>query len=148
MSTAAEITEVILLLKREMRWRVDGAMRAAGLSLSRGKILAAMEKHGPMRPHDLAQHMGHAPRSITDAIDGLERDGFVKRQAHPTDRRAQLLVTTAQGASALERATACKSEAVEQMFGELEESEAVKLLGLLRRALRSVQASDNESSRA
>jgi DNA-binding MarR family transcriptional regulator len=37
-------------------------------------------------------------------VDGLEREGLVERQAHPTDRRVKIVATTAQGTAVAEAA--------------------------------------------
>jgi DNA-binding MarR family transcriptional regulator len=63
--------------------------RAGALPL--GKIGARLQVH---------------PTSVTNVIDGLERDAFVQREPHPSDRRTTLATITARGRAAAEAATA------------------------------------------
>ena len=64
-------------------------MAEAGASLSRTKLLMFIQARQAVRAADIAEFFGYAPRSVTDAIDGLERDGLVRREADRRDRRAK-----------------------------------------------------------
>jgi DNA-binding MarR family transcriptional regulator len=44
-----------------------------------------------------------SPRNVTGLLDGLERDGLVARNAHPTDRRATIVTLTDAGTRLLDR---------------------------------------------
>ena len=52
------------------------------------------------------------PTSVTSAIDRLERQGFVVREDHPTDRRAKLATLTEEGRAVVKQATAVLNEEV------------------------------------
>ena len=54
-------------------------MSSAGLSLARTKLLTRIDEGEPMNQATLAGLLGLAPRSVTDAIDALERNGLVAR---------------------------------------------------------------------
>jgi DNA-binding MarR family transcriptional regulator len=55
---------------------------------------------GPCRPGELASQLGQAARTLTDALDILEPDGFAERKPHPTDRRVLLVSVTNRGKKA------------------------------------------------
>lgn len=40
---------------------------------------------------DLADALEVTPRNVTSLVDALEEEGLVKRQPHPTDRRATIV---------------------------------------------------------
>lgn len=67
---------------------------------------------------------------VTSLVDGLEARGVVERQAHPTDRRAKVIVLTEQGAR-------MREEVLDRMhqpppwFDVLEPDEVVALRDLL-----------------
>ena len=46
------------------------------------------------------------PASVTNTVNRLEADGYVRREPHPTDRRATLAVLTAEGRRRAERGAA------------------------------------------
>jgi DNA-binding MarR family transcriptional regulator len=117
---------------------VDEAMQAAGLSLARTKVLNQLRVEGPMRQQALATCFGYAPRSITDMVDGLERDGLAERLDDPEDRRAKLVRLTPAGEFALDAALEVRGELVEHVFGVLtpaDRAELVRLVDLLDAAL-------------
>ena len=69
--------------------------------------------------------------SVTNAVDRLERQGFVERRPHPSDRRAILAVITRKGRAVVKAATPPLNEVFAQV--ELSNSEARTLFDLLRK---------------
>jgi DNA-binding MarR family transcriptional regulator len=63
--------------------------------MARNKMLGHIERNSPVRAADLATAFGFAPRTITEAIDALERDGLVQRTGDTTDRRVKYIALTA-----------------------------------------------------
>lgn len=118
--TPTEITETLLSVIRLMRRQVDAAMSAQGLSLARGKLLSAIAHEGTCRPAELALVLQQSPRTITDAIDAMDRDGLLVRKRHPTDRRSQLLELTEAGKQALEQTRKPKQDAIDRLFNGLD----------------------------
>jgi DNA-binding MarR family transcriptional regulator len=110
---------------------VDQAMCSAGLSLARAKVLMRLDSHGPMNQATLAGLLGFAPRSVTETVDVLERDGLVTRTPDPHDRRARIVSLTASGQEALEAAMSVRSNTMDQIFGVLTPTERAQLVALL-----------------
>ncbi len=133
MSSAYEAAEALLETERRLRREVDVAMSIAGLSFARGKLLDVIETRGPIRPGEVAVALNQAPRTITTAIDALERDGLVRRDAHPSDRRAHLLTITDRGRVALGQARIPRAQVIERMFGRLDSCEHRQLIALLHK---------------
>jgi DNA-binding MarR family transcriptional regulator len=112
--SSVEVLEALGALRLAAKQIKDGMDRFAedqGLSESRLRVL--------MRLHEIASHqlqlgelaelLGVTPRTMTDIIDVLERDGLVKRVPDPVDRRSVLAVITQAGLSRIE---AVRKEAV------------------------------------
>lgn len=131
MSTTTKLAEALIEIRGVMRRRVDAALAAKGLSLAKFKILAILEQEGPCQPSLLAATLNQVARSITDAIDVLERDGLVTRMHHPTDRRAKLLAITGKGSALVHNAQRPKSEAIDEIFSVLNVAQQSQLLDLL-----------------
>jgi len=110
---------------------VDEAMQGAGLSMARAKLLDRLMTQGPMRQQALADCFGFAPRSITDMVDGLERDGLAERLDDPLDRRAKLVRITAAGEVAVNAAGRVRVELIQHIFGVLSPRDRVELARLL-----------------
>ena len=69
----------------------------AGLTPARLRVLGTLRHQGPSIMNALADELGVTPRNITALIDGLEDDGLVERQRHPSDRRATVIALTELG---------------------------------------------------
>jgi len=117
---------------------MDRIMAAKGASFARAKMLMHISRQGQLRSIDLASALGYAPRTITEAIDGLERDGLVRREPDPDDRRAKRISLTPAGIAAIEGAEASRLEFIEDVFGvlsEVEREEIIRLVGKLNARL-------------
>jgi DNA-binding MarR family transcriptional regulator len=108
-----------LTLAYRVRRLVDDKMVASGLSLARVKILRILGESGPQRQVSLAESLGQAPRSVTQAVEALERDGLVVRTADPDDQRAKLVALTPTGADRLAAGEAAGGQALADIFGSL-----------------------------
>ena len=113
---------------------IDRIMTAHGASFARARVLMHIAREGPLRSIDLAESFGYAPRTVTEAIDGLERDGLVRRDPDPADRRAKRISLTAAGQAAVEATESSRVRFVENVFGVLsagECEEIVRVVGKL-----------------
>ena len=145
MVTPERVGERFLAVFHRMHRAADERMTASGLSLARTKVLRHLAQSGPVRPGALASVCGVVPHSITDIVDGLERDGLAERQPDPADRRAKLIRLTGKGAAALTTAAATREHLLNTLFGALDAAEQQNLLDLLDRldtALTSLSAGD------
>jgi DNA-binding MarR family transcriptional regulator len=143
--TPERVGERFLAVFRRLHRAADERMTASGLSLARTKVLRHLAATGPVRPGTLASVCGVVPHSITDIVDGLERDGLAERQPDPADRRAKLIRLTGKGAAALTTAAATREHLLNTLFGTLDAAEQQTLLDLLDRldtALTSLSADD------
>ena len=50
-----------------------------------------------MRPTDLADEMQLSKQAINDLLRDLERQGYIRREVDPADRRSRLIRLTAKG---------------------------------------------------
>jgi DNA-binding MarR family transcriptional regulator len=131
MISPEQVGERYLTVHHRMRRAVDEGMTACGLTLTRTKVLAQLHRCGPTRPGVLATEFGVAPRTITDVVDGLERDGLVTRHPDPADRRACLVAVTPAGEAALAVAGGERERLLQQVFGALDERDRATLVRLL-----------------
>lgn len=71
-------------------------------SLERAGLLFRL-KAGASRAGWLAQDGRRSPSAVTEIVEGLERDGFVRRESDPADRRAVRVALTADGRRLIQR---------------------------------------------
>ena len=87
----------------------------------------------------ISDELGVTRRNVTALVDALEEEGLVRRQPHPTDRRATVIELTGQGERTVGAMYDEHREAVSELFLELSEEDQgqlIRLLGHLREALR------------
>ena len=122
----------------------DRLMRAKGVSLAQSRLLEVIQHTPRARWSDIATALGYSPRTITEALDTLERDGLITRRPDPADRRAKLLALTKKGTRDLLAAQAVRDQVREVIFGVLSHGEKEKLFKMLQRMRSSVQTLDAE----
>jgi DNA-binding MarR family transcriptional regulator len=122
---------------------VDQAMSAAGLSLARCKVLMKLREGGSMNQARLAGLLNFAPRSVTDIVDALERDGLVSRAEDEHDRRARVVSLTPAGSEAYEAAQVVRLKAMEEIFGSLTAAQRSALVALLTTIRTNLKAGEN-----
>jgi DNA-binding MarR family transcriptional regulator len=127
----AEVGLRYLSLGHHLRRLVDDRMTTGGLSLARTKVLQVLDRRGPLSQSALAEELGHAPRSVTQSLEALEREGLVERATSSDDRRAKLVTLTPEGAKALTGGTTAGEDALLEIFGALGPGQLADLAELL-----------------
>ena len=120
-----------LTLAYRVRKVVDKHMISSGLSLARWKVLEILASTGAIRQRALAQELGFAERSVTQAVESLASDGLVERTPDPADGRAKLVTLTDEGAAALAAGTRAGAEVLQRIFGTLDRKQLASLDKLL-----------------
>ena len=102
-----------------------------GVTMLQCGILRHLE-HAPLTINKLAQRMMIKPPSLVGAVDVLERDGYLRRKADPSDRRRTPLHITPKGEALLEKVPFCaETDALSVALDRIGESKARQLAGLL-----------------
>ena len=131
MITPEQVGERYLAVHHRMFRAVNDEMNACGMSMARTKVLSRLHEQGPTRQSVLAVEFGLSPHSITDIVDGLERQGLAERRPDAADRRAKLVAITEAGEASLNVANATRERLLTQIFGSLNEDDRATLLRLL-----------------
>lgn len=94
--------------------RIDQQLRDLDLTFARYEVLMLLHfsSRGSLPMAVIGSRLQVHPTSVTSAIDRLEAQGFVRREAHPTDRRTRLAVLTDAGREVALTATDRLNEAV------------------------------------
>ena len=82
--------------------------------------------------------------NITGMVDRLERDGYVTREAHPSDRRVTRARLTAKGRGFLDRMGPLQDAWTRSAFGRFRRAEKEALVRLLEKHMESVKATETE----
>jgi DNA-binding MarR family transcriptional regulator len=113
---------------------VDDALRPFDLTFARYEalVLLAFSREGALPLGKMGSRLMVHPTSITNIVDRLERQGLVRRSAHPTDRRTTLAEITEDGRRIVDKATEAVS-ATRFGMAALTDGELDQLTGLLRK---------------
>lgn len=74
-----------------------------GLTTARAELLWRLGADGPLTQRRLSEDLRCTPRNVTGLVDALEAAALVRREVHPTDRRAILVTLTDAGRATLQR---------------------------------------------
>ena len=104
----------VMRAQQIMYARVDAVLRPFGLSYARLEMLRLLSftRDGALPLASASARLQVHPTSITNVVDRLEKDGLIRRAAHPSDGRATLAVMTDKGRELAERATVVLNDEV------------------------------------
>lgn len=90
---AARLRAALLRLGRLLR-SIDAG---SGLTPAETAVLAAVDRHGPVRPSDLARQQALNPTMLSRLLGRLVEEGALSRGEDADDRRVALVAVTARG---------------------------------------------------
>lgn len=118
--------------------------RDAGLPHTYYAILVALAEapDGTLRMTELANRLRHSQSRMTHAVSRLERDGRVRREPCPTDRRGQLACITAAGRRTLAAAAPGHVDEVRaKVFDRLSPAQVAQLRHICQTLLEGLEPS-------
>ncbi|MDX8033352.1 MarR family transcriptional regulator [Lentzea sp. BCCO 10_0856] len=124
---ASEVGLHFLTTAAQVRKAVDEHMALEGVSLARTKVLQVLARLGPAKQTQLAEELGMAARSITQAVEAMERDGLVRRSSDADDRRVKVVTLTEEGGRALAAGEAAGDEILRSIFQRLDADQLAAL---------------------
>ncbi|ATB42859.1 hypothetical protein CYFUS_008338 [Cystobacter fuscus] len=134
----------LVLMSRLHRWAatsVQANQLAGELSLRQLTMLYAIHQ-GISSPRLLARRLLVTPAVITGLLDRLERQGYVRREAEPDDRRRLRMVLTEAGLSVSQQVRQALTGDLAAQFASASQAELKELgraMDLLERALGALE---------
>ena len=125
---------------RKMRTLFDGLVRQRGLNLSRARLLLQLAGGKAVTQSELAGRLELEHPTIVRLLDGLEKQGLIRRSTMDGDRRAKLVSLT----PAADGQVAALDETVSAMRGlllhDITEEELEVASRVLRKLVRNIEA--------
>ena len=112
------------------RDRIIGLVGYAGTSLSQ---------------RELADRVHLKPGSLTEALNGLEADGYVQRTRDPFDRRILRVQLTAKGQTRAKEIKAEHDQFVAQLFAQITPADTAVLQRILQQMIENVKTYDAQN---
>lgn len=120
------------------------AHERGAMTLERARILWQLVE-SPRRSGEIAQRCALAPASVSELVDSLERDGFVRRSEDRNDRRVVVVEITARGRREIERVGELMTAPVAKIIASLPAEKRSRLAAALA-DLQEAFASPKEST--
>lgn len=112
----------------------ETAFQQTGISLPQYRLLVELERC-PQRAGEIAAKLGVTRPTITSLVDGLERDGLLRRVRVEHDRRGIQLETTEAGREALARAEALLARRLAPLLDPARAAAASEIVSAVESAL-------------
>ncbi|MCB9726880.1 MAG: MarR family transcriptional regulator [Deltaproteobacteria bacterium] len=125
----------LLLVASNLRSAMEAEFASEGISIARMQLLVLLLRSEGHRaaPSRLAERAGVSTATITGVVDTLERQGFVRREAHGADRRRRDVVLTDEGRGFLARLAPRQAKRLRRLLGRLGDADIPVLHDLLDR---------------
>jgi DNA-binding MarR family transcriptional regulator len=128
--------------------RIGRLLRPLGVSAAGGLVLGQLRDRGAMSPSELGDRLIVTRATVTGLLDSLERRGFIRREAHPTDRRSVVIEITPAGLDVLQRLRTLIHAQEKSWMAALDDAELGGYIGVLHRIQDSLSADDEGGSAA
>ncbi len=129
---AFQTVSIVTRLARMVLRITDEHAARLGLSQTKLAVLLYLSSEAELcaSPSDLAKHCGVSRAAVTGLLDGLEQDGYVDRDNHPSDRRALVIKLTPKGQQFLDWLAPQDQYQLSELMGVLSDAERQKLMDL------------------
>src|SRR5438552_16733268 len=109
------------------------SIESAEVGLSDFAVLEMLLHKGPQPVNEIGRRVELTSGAITTAVDRLESRGLVRREAHPSDRRARIVRLTAAGEKQAAESFAGHKAAMDLASSGLSKTERATLIELLKK---------------
>lgn len=109
-----------------------------GMNLNTGA--EASKTPGVMSPSELAANLDVTRGNMTGLLDGLEREGWIRRTSHPEDRRGVLITLTDEGLKRLETILPVHYHRMSLLLSSLTTAEAEAMINAIPKLLAGMTA--------
>ena len=124
---------VLWKASRAVQAHASRSIAAQPIGFSDFAVLEALLHKGPLPVNTIGRRVYLTSGSITTAVDRLEAQGFVRREAHATDRRARVVHLTPKGERLIKGVFAEHERDMERAALALSSSERATLIRLLKK---------------
>jgi len=142
-----ELAGLLLSTLRIIKMATAANREHSHVSANRAGVMWQLRERA-MRSGDLAQRCAMTAPALTEHVDSLARDGFVRRLEDPADRRVVLVELTAQGRRELDRHSEIMKRGVASVLARLPADKRARLRVALTDLNDSIEAMTKETANA
>ena len=134
------IGKMIGVLYRQSTTYFQNEFKPFGLGHSQGKVLRYIYLNKKVLPKQIAIYFNLDKGSVTSLIKGLEKNGFVTRENHPTDRRCFYLSLSAKSKKIIPDLNVIFEKWSEKLASNFSEEEKKRSISSLQKMMDNVSA--------
>jgi DNA-binding MarR family transcriptional regulator len=138
---------LLSLLLRIGRLASQIAHERSAITPERARLLWQLVD-GPRRSGELAQRCVLTPASVSELVDSLERDGFVRRSEEPNDRRVVVVEITSRGRREIERVRELMTAPIVRILATLPRANRERLDAALADLQKAFETASKETESA
>jgi len=139
-SPESRIGYLVKRLQQALRHAMERELTGSGLSAPLYAALAQLAADPGQSNAELARRSFVTPQTMHQIVQGLERAGWVEREAHPDHGRILRMRPTPEGLRRLDEADAAVAGVEERMLAPLAASEVAALARGLERCAEALEA--------
>lgn len=123
------------------QWMLANMPTGGGMTVPRATLLFGLSlKPDAAGMSELGESLGMSPRNMTVLVDGLEKEGLVRRVGHQHDRRIKLVELTPIGKQVAEQEVGPSLASAATLFDDFTADERASFLKLLEKLADSLRA--------
>ena len=126
---------LLVIAARTGQERANARLAAMGLNVRMCGVLNLLADEGAQSQHEIGSKLSIDRTTMVELVDDLEREGILKRETNPRDRRAHLIKLTSGGKAKQKRAMKAFDDAADEFFAPLSGTERRQLAAMLKRLL-------------
>ena len=126
---------VVMLMRLATAIKKRSTEELMGIKLRQLMLLSYLQRGVPALQQQLCEALWLDANNCVLLLNELEDMGYVERRRDPADRRRHVVVLTAEGRDALERAEEAQESLGEEMFAALSDEDRATLRSLLSRVV-------------
>lgn len=131
---------------RKMRTMFDALVRERGLTLPRARLLLHLASGRTVIQSELATLLELEPPTLVRLLDGLERQGLVRRLSVEGDRRAKQVVLTEEAAEQVAELERIIAQMRRILLRDIPDADIVAAAGVLDRLIHNIERQSREVS--
>ena len=129
-------------INRRLKRGLEATLSQVGLTLADWQVLTTLRNSGSRSPGAIARYHDLTSGTVTNRLDRLESEGYIRRVPDPEDRRGIRVELTDAGRKAWEKAASIQARKEAFFASALTAAEQRRLNGLLRKLMLAFEAAE------
>jgi len=123
----------ICMASRAYEKAINDELAPRGITYRQAQVLGWLALEQNLSQIDLAERMRIEPPTLVGILDRMEREGWIKRESCPTDRRRKLICAQSKAEPVWSKIIACAEKVRNRATAGLSAEEVIQLHQLLRK---------------